>query len=232
MTRHKTLSELMWPDTSTEMAVDWAAGVSSRVIDWTWRAFDELRKELAVRKIDWDVPIEQLERSLVQLHFLEIQEIYLTETDGLATIVPIHEWDEFESRSRASAKPRSCDFGFCAGKALNRRWFWPIEAKVIYTSNSLADYLKDVKGKFVGGKVAPFVGEGGMVAYFVGTDSDSFFSGLERQLKARLEFVKGFREDSHRVSRHKRRGRPPIRLHHMRMLCRDGDDEVSDPMDA
>ena len=45
-----------------------------------------------------------------------------------------------------------------------------IEAKVVCTPGSLADYLRDVNDKFISGVAAPLVGEGAMIAYTLTTE--------------------------------------------------------------
>jgi hypothetical protein len=66
----RTASELRWPmdAESSQQAEDWAAGVSHQVLDWTWRAFDALHKNLLCQ-IDLDQPLDQLERDLTSNHF-------------------------------------------------------------------------------------------------------------------------------------------------------------------
>jgi len=77
MIRRSAFSELAWPDdpADAELPIQWAHGVATQVLDWTWRAFDSLRaKHLA--RVDLTQPLEQLERDLTRNHFVEIQVLF------------------------------------------------------------------------------------------------------------------------------------------------------------
>ncbi|MEK6258075.1 MAG: hypothetical protein AABP62_05595 [Planctomycetota bacterium] len=218
MIRHASPSELLWPDdpVDADLPAVWATSVATQVLDWTWRAFDALRKNHLVR-IDLTQPLEQVERDLVRNHYVEIQVLFAAETDGYATFVPTHEWPEMETRATAAAKPPAYDLAFVSSD--NRRWAWPIEAKVVSSTDRLADYLKDVNDKFVGGIAAPLVGEGAMIGYLLVTDTTTVFNNLETRLAQSLETVPEFVQRPHRVSWHSRGSAPDLRLHHMLMPC-------------
>ena len=66
-----------------------------------------------------------------------------------------------DSRSTAQAKPPANDLAFVSID--NQNWAWAIEAKVLRSAGSLAEYLKDVNDKFVNGIASPFIGDGGMI---------------------------------------------------------------------
>ncbi|HVC98466.1 MAG TPA: hypothetical protein VND64_32665 [Pirellulales bacterium] len=220
MSRRATFSELRWPDDpfDHDLPIRWASGVATRVLDWTWRAFDLLRaKHLA--RVDLTQGLEQLERDLTRSHFIEILALFASETSGFPTFfpVPVPEWPELESRTSPSAKPPANDFAFVSYS--NRRWTWPIEAKVVPTPGRLGDYLEDVNRKFVGGVAAPLVGEGAMIAYLLTNETDKVFENLARRLEQVLEPVSEFRERPHRTSHHSRATAPDLRLHHMMMEC-------------
>ena len=217
MRRH-TFSELRWPDDPSEadLPVEWANSVATQVLDWTWRAFDALQTD-HLTHIDLTQPLEQLERDLTRNHFIEIQKLFCVETDGYPSFVPHHEWPETESRTSASAKPPAYDFAFVSLN--NRRWAWPLEAKVISSPGRLGAYLKDVNEKFVGCVAAPLVGEGAMVAYVLEDEVSIIFKNLAEKLGQNLEPAPSFPERPHRVSRHSRSAAPSLRLHHMMMQC-------------
>lgn len=218
MTRRSTFSELVWPDGDDgDLAINWAAENSSRILNWTWQGFENLFRK-HVPKVDFSKPLEQLERDLVRHHFVEIQLIFAQETDGFASIVPQHEWPELESTHSPKAKPPSYDLAFIA--TANQRWAWPIEAKVLKTPGALAEYLKDVNEKFVAGVASPLVGEGVMIAYLLESDSaPTFFQNLESKLGQTLTAVSGFEGKAHRASQHPRETAPSLRLHHLALVC-------------
>jgi hypothetical protein len=168
-------------------------------------------------QIDLTQPLEQLERDLVSHHFFEIQHLFAAETDGYASLVPLHEWPELQSRSSASAKPPANDLAFVSFD--NRRWAWAIEAKVVRSPGSLAEYLKDVNEKFVTGIASPLIGEGAMLGYLLNDDVNAAFKNLEGRLGQRLKQFTGFAHRAHRTSDHVRATAPDLRLHHMLMVC-------------
>lgn len=214
---HPTLSELSWPmdDESRQQAEDWAVGMITQALDWTWRAFDALHADIASR-VDMTEPLEQLERDLTSLHFQEIQQLWARETEGYSSVAPVPEWPEMETRSPAPAKPPAYDIAFVWKD--NKRVAWPIEAKVVPTPSTLAPYLTDTM-KFVNGTAAPFVGEGAQIAYLLTGSTTDFLSNLNEKLSAQLEPVAEFLARPHRSSRHIRKDAPNLNLHHMVMHC-------------
>ena len=219
MTGRPTPSELAWPagPDDADLAFNWAAGVTTQVLDWTWRAFDSLQSDFLLR-VDWTRSLEQVERDLVQIHFGRIQVIFAAETNGFAAFYPSHEHPEFETRFSAQAKPPAYDLAFVA--TANPRWIWPLEAKVVQSPKAMAEYMKDVNDKFIAGVAAPFVGEAAMVGYLMNADADSALAEVSVRLNQPLKSVPEFDERTHRTSFHSRSPAPALRLHHM-MMCID-----------
>ena len=212
-----TFSELAWPmdADSRQQAQEWAGEVATQVLEWTWRAFDSLRANVLTR-IDLNQPLEQLERDLTSHHFREIQQLWKTETEGFSAFSPHHEWPEMATRSPAPAKPPAYDLAFVWND--NPRVAWPIEAKVVPTTGTLAQYVADT-AKFTGGIAAPFVSEGAQVAYLLTGETAEFFSNLSAGSSITLEEAAEFSDRPHRISLHARAPAPDLRLHHMAMFC-------------
>lgn len=213
-----TMSELAWPmgADSRQQAQEWAGGVATQVLDWTWLAFDSLRTNVLSR-IDLNQPLEQLERDLTSHHFREIQQLWAHETGGYSAICPHHELPEMATRSVAPARPPAYDIAFVWND--NPRVAWPIEAKAVPTTGTLAPYLGDT-AKFTVGTAAPFVGEGAQIAYLLAGPTDDFFANLSTGLSSQLQSPPEFADRPHRTSLHTRKTAPDLRLHHMAMLCR------------
>jgi hypothetical protein len=216
MNRRPTLSEMLWPDdpVDADLPVEWAEDVAVQALGWVWCGYDQLRDK-HLSRIDLAQPTEQLERNLTLLHFGEIQEIWARETGGFSSLRPGHEIPELENRISPSAKPPAYDLGFVHTE--NPRWIWPVEAKVLPTSAALAEYLNDVRGKFVTGIAGPFVSESGMIGYLLQGAPSDVFDKLDKELSQPLSPVTEFKSRHHRTSRHPRTNVPILRLHHLIM---------------
>ena len=219
MTRRRTFSDIAFAaDTdNADLPVEWARDVATQVLEWTWQAFDQLR-ENHLLGIDFSQPLDQLERDLTRHHFINLQEVFHTTTEGFCSLFPAMEWPEMESLTTSQAKPPAYDFAFVHVE--HRRWAWPIEAKVLPTPGTMSEYVNEIHSKFVGGVAAPLVGESGMLAYLLSGAADTFFVNLEDRLDSALEVIAEFQNRPHRTSTHSRLSAPTLRLHHMVMACR------------
>jgi hypothetical protein len=211
-----TPSEVVWPmdADSHQQAQEWASDATKQVLDWTWLGFDAMKASLLSR-VDFSQPLDQVERDLTSHHFREIQQLWASETEGYAAFAPQPEWPEMATRSPAPAKPPAYDIAFVWND--NPRVAWPIEAKVVPTSGTLAPYLGDTT-KFISGTAAPFIGEGAQIAYLLNGTADDFFNNLSLQLPPPLQTFVDFSARSHRISSHSRTNVPNLRLHHMAMM--------------
>lgn len=218
MTARHTLNMVAFPQDTAhrDLPIEWARGAASQILGWMWLSFDRLRADHLTR-VDLCQPLDQLERSLTQNHYLDLQEVWHKDTAGFSSLRPVHECAEFESLSLPGAKPPTYDFGFVHGE--HRRWVWPVEAKVLRTSTTLHKYMSDVREKFEAGIAAPLTGEGGMIAYLLSGDPEAVFANLQGLLSTPLEEFQEFASRPHRVSRHLRTMAPALRLHHMVMAC-------------
>ncbi|SIN83650.1 hypothetical protein SAMN05444166_1191 [Singulisphaera sp. GP187] len=216
MTKRRCLSQLIWPSNpaDAQLPVDWASSVAIHLMDCLWRSYDQLRQKHLAR-IDLTQDPIQLERGLTEIHFLEIQLIWRKDTGGFASVIPSHEADEFETVQGPSAKPIAYDL--CFVHFMNARWKLPIEAKVLQTDGAIAEYLIDVRNKFVAGRGAPLVGVAGMIGYLLHGTPATVFANLEAELKQSLQEVAEFPTRPHRISQHARATTPELKLHHMIM---------------
>jgi hypothetical protein len=115
---------------STAQAQRWAEDVSAQVIDWTWRGFDQLRDE-HLSQVDFNQPLEQVERDLTSKHFMCINQLWAMETGGFSSISPHHEYPENETRPPAPGQATRLRFGV----RLDRK----PESSVAYRSESCAN---------------------------------------------------------------------------------------------
>jgi hypothetical protein len=202
---------------SLVQAQRWAGEVAIHVLDWTWRAFDQLAAE-HLSQVDLQRPLEQLERDLTSKHFIQINRIWAKETEGFSSLTPHHEFPENETRPPAPGKPPAYDLAFVWCE--NQRVAWPLEAKVVQAPGALANYMGDVQ-KFLSATAAPLVGEGGQIAYLLRGTATEFFGELASRLNQRVEEVAPFQNRPHRASHHRRVFAPDLRLHHLVMHLRE-----------
>lgn len=213
MSQRPTFSEVHWPldAESLEQAREWAHEMTEQVLDWTWRAFDQLY-ERQLAQFDFQQPLEQIERDLTSKHFICILDVWRRETEGYCALIPVHEFPELASRPMGSGKPPAYDLAFVWQE--NQRVVWPIEAKVIKTSSALREYLQDVD-KFCSGKAAPFVEHGGLIAYLLAGSPSDFFMRLETKIGVPLTSPSSRGRRPYRISFHDRQVTPRICLHHL-----------------
>jgi len=217
MMRRPTLSELAWPmdNCSRRQAQDWAQAASTQILDWTWRAFERLH-DAVLSTVNITQPLEQLERDLARLHFSEINMLWAQETGGECAFTPHHEYPEQETRSPAPAKPPAYDIAFVWNN--NPRFAWPIEAKVIRTPGSLAEYQGDTE-KFITGTAAPLTSEGSQIAYLLSGTPRVFLDNLRDRLHYSLQQSPDFPQRPHGITCHPRTPAPDLRLHHLALFC-------------
>ena len=220
MSRRKSLGEIVWPDDdeSRRLAIAWAESIVEQALDLVWRAFDHVAaNELKDSPDLVEMHPEQLERELTQWHTLAVTSLWAQETGGYASFMPGHELHELESRKGGRAMPPSYDFGFVHSG--NKRWKLPLEAKLLPSAQALADYLDDIRKKYLPGIAAPWVGECGMVGYLLAGSADEVFKGLSARLSQRMKRIDCFKDRAHRTTTHARQTAPALRVHHMMMSC-------------
>lgn len=113
--------------------------------------------------------------------------------------------------------PPSYDMGFAHRKY--KHLILPVEAKLLPSAKALAEYMKDVELKYIGGVAAPMVGECGMIGYLLAGSCDDVFVGLTMRLGQQLLRLEPFEKREHRTSSHERTACPRLRIHHMVMSC-------------
>jgi hypothetical protein len=91
MNRRPTASELAFPldEASLATANEWAEDGMTMMLEWTWQAWDALRAN-GLMRINFQQPLEELERDLTSNHALRITEIHARETGGYGEVTPQH----------------------------------------------------------------------------------------------------------------------------------------------
>ena len=199
MRRRPTIHEQVWPkDSSFDSLRAWPANFGMQVLERVWTAFDTLQVGVIPYVSDWS-DLEHVERSLTDLHYDKIVELQ----SGEEPFLPTREVPDFESRTSASAMPRTNDFGFkIRGGDLSL--VWPLEAKVISSLKRVADYLSDLNSKYLACKSSPFSHEAGLIGYLLDVKCDEVLLRIEQEIALTSDGLELLAGRLHRCSDHER----------------------------
>ena len=165
--------------------------------------------------MDCSLADEDLERDITEHLVLMI-------SDAMTGYEPFwvqHGPFERESRLGGSAQPPQYDIGFKL--RCNPRIMWPLEAKVLRTDGTTAEYIRAVKSNFLTCRYSPFSSEAAMLGYLLSGAPERALANIAKKGGWELVRHEYFRERDHRTSNHKRsvpQGRPypaAFRCHHM-----------------
>jgi hypothetical protein len=220
--RTPTILDDLFPDTAPEFAAiadTWPKEVIVEMLTLVWDGFDNLKTSPNFKSLDFSKDYAQLERSLTDLHQIEITALWGKRRSGFESFVPHHEPWEFENLTDRSARPPSGDIGFVL--LSNRRLRWSVEAKVLKSPTDTARYLGDLD-KFLDGKCSPLATEGALGGYLLTGKSEDFLNSLQIEIKVTLKRSAEFPTRPHRTSEHLRDKRklppqtpPQFVCHHM-----------------
>ncbi|QDT07201.1 hypothetical protein K227x_56260 [Rubripirellula lacrimiformis] len=226
--RLPTIFDDLFPDSTPEfraIADAWPPHVVTQILTLVWDGFDRVKALPNFKQLDFSKDYAQLERSLTDLHMTEITSLWGANASRFESFVPQHEAWEFESLSKRSARPPSCDLGFVL--LINRRIRWSVEAKVLKSPGAVAEYAGDLQ-KYLDGRSAPFSTQAALAAYLVSDDAQALFSALASKLECELTSHPKFAERQHRYSEHDReteimaQGIPAVFIcHHLAFTLHD-----------
>jgi hypothetical protein len=196
----QTYSERRWPDTPEFNAVlhRWRADGSIILLRLVWKGYDSFCAE-CLTQVDCSEDDGDLERDITQLLEPKIRE-------GMTGFEPFdvqHGPYERESWLGSSAQPPLYDIAFSLRS--NPRVMWPLEAKVLRTDGSVAEYIKEIKSNFLTCRYAPFSSEAAMLGYLLEGDSGVAFSNIGNKGNWKLNTHPQFPDRDHRTSDHKRK---------------------------
>jgi hypothetical protein len=220
MSRHlPTILDDLFPDSLPEFAKiadAWPETAIVRMLTLVWDGFDRLKAIPNFSRLDFTKNYAQLERSLTDLHAIEVTKLYVEQATGYESFVPHHEPWEFETLSERSARPVSADIGFVLRE--NARLRWSVEMKVLAKPGDLDGYLGDLD-KYVTGKNSPFSTAAALGGYLLQGTADEVFSLLTSALKQTLRSHSSFPARSHRTSEHYREARHLPRATPPQLVC-------------
>lgn len=179
-----------------------------------WEAYNRFCAE-ALAQVVFSQEDEDLERNITQLFEPKMHEVMT----GFEPFFVQHGPHEHESRKAAPAQPPTYDIAFVWYD--NPRIMWPLEAKVLRTDASVAEYVKEVQTNFLTCRYSPFSNEAAMFGYLLSGDCELAFASIAHKGKWDLLPHDHFRKRDHRTSDHKRKvpeGKPypaEFRCHHV-----------------
>ena len=170
----------------------WMRNPAQTLLGFIWAAYEEMRA------CPPDVDSRDLERSITQL----LEPRVRAAMTGDEPFYVQHGPFERETMKAAPAQPPEYDLAFVF--RANERIMWPIEAKVLETPGTVADYVRDIQYEFLTCRYAPFSGSGAMLAYLLAGKPDRAFTAIARRLGCTLRPVREHPGRHNRVSHHTR----------------------------
>ena len=208
--RLPTILDDLFPDSSPEFAAiadTWPEHVIVQMLALVWDAFDRLKTVSNFRQLDFSKQYAQLERSLTDLHMIQVTELHAERGTDFESFIPQHEAWEFEHLTKPSARPPSCEIGFVFRN--NYRLRWSVEAKVLKSPTEISEYLGELENYLHGGR-SPLSPQAALGAYLVSGPADDLFSTLASALGQPLTTHNAFPSRPHRLSQHERDNLPAV----------------------
>lgn len=181
------------PDpTFVALACDWTSDSVQQMLGFVWTAYDAMCTGSPA------VQARSLERSITQLLAVRINDAM----SGDEPYIILHEAFEWETMALPPAQPPAYDLAFVL--RTDENFMWPLEAKVLETPGTLADYERDVRDQFLTCRYAPFSNSGAMLGYLLSGSTSDALNGIAKKLKCSLEIATEFPLRPHCVSKHQR----------------------------
>ena len=200
MVARQTYSERRWPDKPefNEVLQRWKADGSIILLRLVWKGYDSFCAE-CLSQFDFNENDRDLERDTTQLLEPKIRE-------GMTGFEPFyvqHSSYEHESWRGPPAQPPQYDIAFKL--RCNPRVMWPLEAKILRTDGTVAEYIGEIRSNFLTCRYAPFSSEAAMLGYMLRGDSQVAFHNIENKGNWKLNKHPQFPERDHRTSDHNRK---------------------------
>ncbi len=174
------------------LAGQWAKDPAPQMLGFVWKAYDEML--MKPRHVD----DRDLERSITQLLEPRIR-------DAMTGYEPYYiQHGAFERETMASppAQPPQYDLAFVL--RADERIMWPLEAKVLETPGTLAEYEREIREQYLTCRYAPLTTSGAMLGYLLTGSAADALAKIGAKLNITLDQVADFPDKPHRASTHKR----------------------------
>lgn len=165
---------------------------AAQLLSFVWVAYDSMRGHPP------HVDERDLERSITQLLEPRIRDAM----NGDEPFYIQHGSFERETMASPPAQPPAYDLAFVL--RADEKIMWPLEAKVLETPGTLAEYEREVREQYLTCRYAPFTSSGAMLAYLLTGSPADTLAQIAAKLCVVLEPVAEFPERPHRRSSHQR----------------------------
>jgi hypothetical protein len=163
------------------------------MLGFVWTAYDEMRSNPPL------VDDRDLERSITQLLEPRIR-------DAMTGDEPYyiqHGAFERETMAPPPAQPPQYDLAFVL--RADERIMWPLEAKVLETPGTLAEYEREIREQYLTCRYAPHTTAGAMLGYLLTGRARDALAKIGAKLNTTLDQLADFPQRPHRASIHKRK---------------------------
>lgn len=165
---------------------------AAHLLKFVWSAYDIMNAQRP------HIDERDLERSITQLLEPRIRDVM----SGDEPYYIQHGPYERETMAAPPAQPPQYDLAFVL--YADERIMWPLEAKILLTPGTLAEYESEIRSQFLTCRYAPFTSSGAMVAYLLSGNPEEALVRISGKLGVALETVSEFSHRPHRRSAHNR----------------------------
>ena len=188
MENHESVSDPKF----APLARAWMQDPANSLLGFVWKAYDAM---LLQRPL---VDPRDVERSITQLLEPRIRSLMT----GYEPFYIQHSPFERETMASPPAQPPAYDLAFVL--FADERIMWPLEAKVLDTPGTLAEYEKEIREQFLTCRYAPFTSSGAMLGYLLTGSASDALSRIAVRLAVPLEVMPSFSDRPNRFSKHRR----------------------------
>lgn len=198
-TTRQTVSESKFPDTPdfVDLISRWKPDGVLTPLSFIWEGYDLCYQDI-LSQIDVSKADDQLERELTQLLDGYIRQSMGKEGSHPFFIQP----ESYEMELRGTHRPKQYDLAFVW--FANPRIKYPLEAKVLRSDKSVAEYVNEITGNYLSCRYAPFSSEAGMLGYLLKGVPKIAFKNIEMAVPCVLSDHPNFSERNHKISDHDR----------------------------
>lgn len=175
------------------LARSWMQNPARQLLSFIWLAYENMRASPP------HVDTKDLERSITQLLEPRVRDVMT----GYEPFYIQHGPFERETMKAPPAQPPEYDLAFVL--RADERIMWPMEAKILETPKSVANYIRDVQNEFLTCRYAPFSSSGAMLGYLLTGKPDDAFAVIAEKLSCTLEPVSEHLAKPNRLSLHQRK---------------------------